>query len=144
MQPHVLYGNPVFPVCESTEKWFCVICWIMDDGSCLYIGKRFRTRGYRNPIKIKPGRKEEEERHKTNLIVLITSVSRNVKLQAKVNCLKETTFRRDNIRSKQIRNYWSPGNSGKFCEQVCQDLNSYFLLFQESDLRQNVPKIFAH
>lgn len=76
----------------------------MDDGSHLYIGKRFRTRGYRNPIKIKPGRKEEEERCKTNLI-LITSVSRNVKLQAKVNCLKETTFRRDNIRSKQIRNY---------------------------------------
>lgn len=55
------------------------VTWILGKGSKL---------AYRNPIKIKPGRKEAE-RHKTNLIVFIVSVSRNVKLQATVNSLKD-------------------------------------------------------
>lgn len=55
------------------------ITWILGRGSKV---------GYRNPVKIKPGRKEEE-RSKTNFIVFMMSVSRNVKLQAKVDCLKD-------------------------------------------------------
>lgn len=55
------------------------VTWILGRGSKV---------GYRNPVKIKPGRKEEE-RSKTNFIVFMMSVSRNVKLQAKVDCLKD-------------------------------------------------------
>lgn len=55
------------------------VTWIL--GRCSKVG-------YRNPVKIKPGRKEEE-RSRTNFIVFMMSVSRNVKLQAKVDCLKD-------------------------------------------------------
>lgn len=55
------------------------VTWILGRGS---------KASYRNPIKMKPGRKEKE-RSKTTLIVFMMSVSRNVKLQAKANCLKD-------------------------------------------------------
>lgn len=55
------------------------VTWILGRGSKV---------SYRNPVKIKPGRKEEE-RSRTNFIVFMMSVSRNVKLQAKVYCLKD-------------------------------------------------------